>query len=250
MLFDKLLFSAEKDDAPAAAAPAEEKPQLARKKLEDLNKKYQTRITVARQGQEAYSTQDYVNAITYYNQYLKIIAEVKGADMATLRPKHFEKRDTSEMLLISHIYWDLAKIYDLTPHLKTELRRVLDQFSTFTINQPYQIVNSEMLRKFIKKGRMVNDKIFQESYKKIQVSSKKCFIATYAFGCDAPTTNRLRLFKSFVMRRPMGFVLVDHYYRISPHLINFFQQNEWVGKPLTTIVIKPLLFLISLPFKK
>ena len=61
------------------------------------------------------------------------------------------KRQVTELLLISHVYWELARINEMPPKLQKNFSRSLNQFVKFTINQPYQVLNSEMLRKYIKK---------------------------------------------------------------------------------------------------
>ena len=44
-----------------------------------LQKQYQVRITIAKQGQESYHTSDFKNAIKFYNQYLRLLAEINLA---------------------------------------------------------------------------------------------------------------------------------------------------------------------------
>ncbi len=62
----------------------------------------------------------------------------------------------TEMLLISHVYWELSRVYEMTPKLQVAFDKCLKQFVRFTINQPYQVLNSEVLRKYIKKNKHVS----------------------------------------------------------------------------------------------
>ena len=129
--------------------------QADKKKKLALQKKYEQRITIARQGREYFSQKDYVNAAKKYNEYLGILAELNEVDeIYKLTPSMFDqKKQVTEMLLISHIYWELARVHEMTPKLQTAFNKCITQFVKFTANQPYQVLNAEMLRKYIKKNK-------------------------------------------------------------------------------------------------
>ncbi len=194
-----------------------------------LQKKYTQRITIAKQGREAMANRDYVNAIKKYNAYLSILAELHDqTDIFALTPKMFDaKKDMTEMLLISHVYWDLARVNEMTPKLQKSFQMALNQFIKFTINQPYQVLNAEMLRKYNKKNKMTSPQIgaLEHAHQQIFVQSKKCFIATISFGSDHKITNELRLFKRYLTSRPQGIKFIDYYYRISSPLVSFLESH-------------------------
>lgn len=86
------LFAAKKDSSeknPAVAIAPQENKFQKRRKLEELNKRYQSRVTIARLGQESMAQKDYMNAIKYYNQYLKIIADIHEVEIYELSPALF-----------------------------------------------------------------------------------------------------------------------------------------------------------------
>lgn len=211
-----------------------------------LQKQYQSRITIAKQGQECVQKADFKNAIKYYNQYLKLLAEINHIEVQQLSPKYFDlKKQGSEMFLISQIYWDLSKIYDLAPNLRREFIHALNKFTEFSVNYPFQVVNAETLRRFIRRGRCKNIADFQETYKKISVTSKMCFIATSTFGEEDLRTNVLRSFKSLLSQNELGIKFIQEYYHYSPKLLGWLSTHPNIERQLNHFFFKPLLTLLA-----
>jgi hypothetical protein len=211
-----------------------------------LQKQYSTRITLAKNGQEAYRNHDFKNAIKFYNLYLKLLAEINDVKVDQLSPKHFDKEtQSSEMFLISQIYWDLAKLYDMTPHLKKELLHSLNKYVEFSVNFPFQVVNAESLRRFIRKGKSQNPEAFQETYKRIYITSKMCYFASATFGFDHPTTEQFRFFKLELLKYKTGHLFVDLYYRYSPRLVSFFNNHLFLKKIFHEFIFKPTLSFVA-----
>jgi hypothetical protein len=210
-----------------------------------LQKRYGQRITIARQGREAFLAKDYINASKKYNEYLGILAESKDMeDIYKLSPAMFDnKTQVTELLLISHVYWELARIHEMAPKLQGTFHKALSQFVKFTSNQPYQVFNSEMLRKYIKKNKRVSSQIgyLNEAYSQIQVQSKKCFIATEVFGENAAETNQLRIFKNELSSWPLGTSIIALYYRISTLIINFKERDNIFAIIFLSKIRTPLL---------
>lgn len=75
-----------------------------------------------------------------------------------------------------------------------------------------------------------------------------CFIATAAFGSYLhPYVIELRKFRdNFLKRHYLGRKLVKFYYRYSPPLANFIEQNSWL-KPLARISIMPFIAMVLYP---
>lgn len=219
----------------------------ARRKL-SLQKKYGQRITIARQAREAFQAKDYVGAIKKYNEYLSILSEINNADdIYKITPKMFDpKKDITEMLLISHVYWELARTYEKMPKLEITFHKALNQFVKFTVNQPYQVFNAEMLRKYIKKYKFSDQsRALNEAYAQIYVQSKKCFIASDCFGGDHWVTNNLRSFKNLIVKYRFGIEFTHFYYKYSPFLIDSLNSNIFT-KCLKISVIKPFLIFMAL----
>ena len=210
-----------------------------------LKHRYDHRVRVAKQGKQCYQAGDYGQAIRKYTEYLEILAEVFKCDAYSIKPDNFEKeRELTEILIVSHIYFELSRIYDLSPNFKSECEKCLNQFVIFTANQRFQVVNSEMIRKYIKKDRLKNPELFKAAYLKIQVNSKQCYIATFCFGDQDPTTERIRLFKSLLLKSPTGSEIVRTYYYYSSRLIQYLENRPILSKIVANLS-RPVLRLFS-----
>lgn len=221
-----------------------------KKNIQALNKKYQQRFTYTRHAREASIQGDFINAIRHYNEYLKIMADIHDVDPFTITPAIFDpKKNISEILLVSQIYWELAKIYDMTPKLQGEFTKALNQFVIFTINQPFQVVNAELLRKHLRKPHIKNSIEFQAAYDKIFIESDKCYISTFCFGSDHEITNSLREFKNGLSKSKSGKIAIAKYYYYSKILIEVSERNI-IFEKILKITFVPFLFLISIPFRK
>ncbi len=209
-------------------------------------KDYAERMSIARKGQSAAARNDYTAAVRFYNQYLSIVAHFKNSQPYGLTPLDFHpKDDLSEMLLLSHIYWDLAKVYDLAPNLGADFQKALDQFVLFTVKAPYHVVNAEMIRKYIRKGQLSHTKAFETTHSKIKSSAKKCYVASYCFGEDHYVTNDLRSFRDRVWSNFFAAAFIRGYYRISPALVDFCEKIGPLGSFLRLTVFRPGIYLFS-----
>lgn len=224
-------------------AQNEESKREKQKKLA-LQKRYGQRITIARQGREAFLQKDYITASKKYNEYLGILAESKDVDdIFKLTPAMFDqKAQVTELLLISHIYWEVSRINEMTPKLQKTFYKALSQFVKFTVNQPYQVLNSEMLRKYIKKNKRVSPQLGQlnQALSQIHVQSKKCFIATECFGFDHPITQDLRDFKKELLKWPLGNKAVELYYRTSNQIVESKSKKNLLAILFIFIIKTPL----------
>lgn len=208
-----------------------------------LQKRYGQRITIARHGRESFLAKDYLAATSKYNEYLAILSEMNELDdVFSLTPAMFDdKTQLTEMLLISHVYWELSRIHENAPKLQKTYYKALSQFVKFTVNQPYQVFNAEMLRKFLKKNKQsAQYAALTSTYQQIFVKSKKCYIATYCFGDTHPTTNELREFKQILLKYKSGQKFVELYYRYSPALISYSYKRPKFGKALRRLITPAL----------
>ncbi len=156
------------------------------------------------------------------------------------------QKDITELLLISHIYWELSRIYEMTPKLQKSYHKTLAQFVKFTVNQPYQVLNAEMLRKYIKKNKnkSVQIKALNEAYQQIFVQSAKCYIATMCFGNSHPHTQTLREFKSLLLTLPYGIELIRLYYLYSSRLVQLSQKSKVVHH-VSLNIFRPFLTVLA-----
>ena len=202
-----------------------------KQKSEILIGLYQNRFKQLRLGQECYKKGDQAKSIEHYSNYLSILAQYFGTQENNLNPKFFDqKKDIGELLLISNVYWNLAKTYDKIPKFKYQLKRCLEQFLEFTHGYKHQHANARMLKNYINSGRPRNKKEFRRIYEKIKHHSSACFIATHCFGCDSPVTEQLRILRRDISGSFPGDSFIGFYYKYAPSLINFFDHHEKVQK--------------------
>lgn len=217
-----------------------------RERIIKLRHKYENRITVARYGKESLDAGDYGNALKKFMDYLHIMAEIKEVkDAYDLRVGMFDsKRELTEMLMISHIFFEMARLYDAVPKFQSDVHKCLEQFVHFTANQPYQVVNSEMVRKYLKKSNFKNPDTFRNAYQQIYVQSKKCYIVTFCYGNEHAITRECREFKDWLLQFTWGQHLVRHYYRISSEAVPMCEQNFFL-RHTTRLIARPALLLFS-----
>ncbi|GAB4011873.1 MAG: hypothetical protein Fur0010_06950 [Bdellovibrio sp.] len=185
---------------------------------------FQERLKFLKRGQEYNKADDIPRAVECYSQYLNCLATYFGVDEKKLSPSLFDsEKDVAEMLLISHVYWDLAKAYDRSPNLRIESVRCLDQFVKFTVGFKYQYVNARMLKNFIRKRLAHNPKAFKQAFERIQVESKKCYVASLVYGESHPHTDELRRFKARISNFKSGNVFISYYYLLSPYFVKIVE---------------------------
>ena len=216
------------------------------KKREQLIELYRTRLSHLKRAQIFVKEDRMSLAVDSYNKYLGILALYFETTEERLSPSMFDsEKDMTELLLISHAYWDLAKTYDRSPNLQRECFRCLDQFTKFSIGFKYQHVNAQIIRKFNNKKKAHNLKAFEAAYHKIQISGKRCYVATMCFGFEDPNTKILRQFKLKIAKYPLGLDFIDCYYAHSPGLVGYLEKkpkqkflfNAFIARPILSIFI-------------
>ena len=208
--------------------------------------KFENRITIARFGKESLDAGDYGNAIHRFVEYLGIMAEFKEVkDFYSLKISHFDpKTELTEMLMISHIFFQMARIYDASPKFHDECRRCLEQFVAFSSNQPYQVVNSELIRKSIKKSLFKQNELFIAAHQEIYTQSKKCYVVTFCYGTDHQITNDYRAFKDWMLDYAWGREFVRVYYTYSSRIVRRWENNPAMHL-FSKLLIRPVLVLFS-----
>lgn len=212
------------------------------KKREQIVELYRTRLTHLKRAQALVKDDRMAQAVDSYTKYLGILALYFDTTEDKLSPGLFDpEKDVTELLLISHAYWDLSKAFDRSPNLQRECLRCLEQFVKFSIGFKYQHVNAQIIRKFNNKKQAHNPKAFESAYQRIQISSKKCYVATMCFGFDDERTEVLRHFKLKIAPYETGKDFIDFYYRFSPSFTDFLTQRPVLRLFAEKIFIKPAL---------
>jgi hypothetical protein len=226
--------------------------KAARDKLEKqirLKQKFETRITMAKRGKIALDAGDYTTALRCFTDYLSIMAEIKEVKEYTeLKLNMFDpKKDLTETFMISQILFEMARLYDAVPKFQPAAQKCLDLFVHFTANQPYQVVNSELVRKSLKRSTYKSPDMFREAYRQIFVQSKKCYIVSFCYGDEHIVTKDCRKLKDRLIRYDWGQTLVRMYYQFSSQAVPKC-ENNFILRSITRILVKPILFLFSKTF--
>jgi hypothetical protein len=207
--------------------------------------KYRDRLKVLRLGQEYSQKDDIPNAVKAYVKYLQALADYYSVEEKNLKPALFKGQNSIvEILMVSQVYWDLSKSYDRAPRLTRECQRCLNQFILFSLGFKFQYLNSEMLRKYIKRRVAHNPKLFEDAYQQMRDESKKCYIATHCYGENHLVVQRLRKFKSVLSSHKAGNSLIDFYYHISTRTISCLYGHSRLNK-IIILILKPILKLIA-----
>ena len=96
---------------------------------------FKRRLELAREGIALYEAKNLAEATKKLLQYIRILEDGKRIKPGELHPSQFDrKNDQGELLLISGVYWDLAKLYDRTKSKAREkdLKAYLNKFVLFS----------------------------------------------------------------------------------------------------------------------
>ena len=197
---------------------------------------YEGRYRALRTAQK-YSIKRNPYALQYYHRYLSILSAYFDVEKDDLDPELFDSnkgKDLAELLLISYVYLNLAKLYDRSPHLISKLNHSLQQFVKFTVDFPYQYANAKILNILIKKKRIFHAEAFKEACRQIQHKSHSCFVASDLYGQKSMEVQKLRRVKQQLQKFPMGISLCSFYYQTLCPL--YFSFDTKKGNPLKTPV--------------
>lgn len=180
------------------------------------------RIELAQSGVRAFSNHKITEAVKNFHSYLRILEDWKGVPEGKLTPAHFDvDKDVPELLLISGVYWDLAKLYDRTQSAdkQREFLHYLEKYVLFSNGMKFQHVCLETMRKYIANDKPVHKAEFKNAYKNLGGNSA-CFVATSLMDvCDVDTLPRLRRFRDERLSASRGGrAFVRWYYRNGPGL--------------------------------
>lgn len=182
---------------------------------------FRQRVVLARDGLSKYESHRFVEAASAFQTYIRVLEEWHGVEHGDLTPANFDlKEDSAELLLLSGIYWDLAKLFDRTDtdqKLK-DFKHYMNKFVIFSKGMPFQAVSAETLRKYISTGKTVHTEEFKAAYKTL--ADSRCFIATELMEhTQEETLMILRDYRDRVLlKQRMGKIGVRIYYRIGPFL--------------------------------
>lgn len=206
---------------------------------------YKKRINFLKKGQEFSARGDVVKSIEYYKSYINILCEYFEVTEDKLSPSLFPgKNDQAEIFIISQVLWDMAKTFDRNAKTRPLVPKYLNLFVKFSIGFKFHRVNAELLRKFIKISSAHNMEPFKQTYERMKIANKACYVATHCYGETHEVTEELRFFKNVLLKNSFGSFLVGEYYHFSPKLIHY-SENRKMFDFFLKLVTKPILFCVA-----
>ena len=226
----------------AADAPKESLSASVRRRVEQVQQRTDEelrrkllgqRVDIARMGIAAYKNRQMGEAVKHYFNYIRILEQVKRCPEGQLHPSNFDKTtEMSELLMVSGIYWDLAKLFDKTKTADKykEFTKYLERYVLFSKGLPYQALCAEAIRKYLKQEKALHKDAFKHAYKLLG-GKIKCFVATSLMDVTLPSTHfELRRFRDQGLKKhPWGRNFVAWYYRNGPKIARHLDQApRWV----------------------
>ncbi len=201
--------------------------QLKKQEEEQRKELLRKRIEIAKEGARLYHSGKVIEALKYYQRYLLILELWKKCGRDELSPVHFDKsKDLYELVLISGIYWDLARLYDRGKrgHQVKELKMMLNKFVLFSKGFPFQPLSSEAIRRYIGSGKCHSSEPFKEAYK--ELSGDGCFIATMTLPeLEWEDYETLRRVRDRLKTNRYGAFIVRAYENLSPKFVSWVRTQ-------------------------
>ncbi len=196
--------------------------QLRRQQEEQRKELLRRRVEIAKEGVKLSQAGQVIESVKKYQQYILILEMWKKSGKDGLTLDLFDRtKDLYEIVMLSGIYWDMAKLYDKAKraHQKEELNLCLQKYVSFSKGMPFQALSAEALRKYLGSGRCKHRPEFKAAY--TALTGEKCFIATSLLDVtSADTLPGLRSFRDERLnRRALGRASVRLYYWLSPRFI-------------------------------
>jgi hypothetical protein len=220
--------------------------QLRRQQEEQRKELLRKRVDIAKEGIRLYQAGSLIDGMRKYQQYILILEMWKKCGRDGLTLEVFDKtKDLYEIVLLSGIYWDIAKLYDRARRAdqKQELALALQKYVTFSKSMPFQPLAGEALRRYLSSGKCKHRVEFKAAYSAL--TGEKCFVATSLLDVTDPMTIvRLRNFRDGKLRRSRaGLAAIRAYYRFGPCLARAMDRmpawlRTWTGAVLDRIALR------------
>lgn len=207
---------------------------------------WKSRVNLIKKARSQMGARMYPEAAVSYEKYLKILELVFSLPKGTtLTPEHFkDTARTSELTVVSSVYWDLLRIYDSHPKYHERQQQAARQLALFVRFTPIFPDIIKRAENFVKSAK--NPAVFRGFLKNSAELRPRCFIATAAFGDPwCSEVQHLRIFRDFVLSRFfLGRIFISFYYRVSPRIADFLEKHESL-KSLTRFVLRRLIRILK-----
>lgn len=204
--------------------------QEAERKRENLRK----RLDVARMGVDSLVKESFGEATKSFLTYLRLLEMSKKVEPKRLHPSLFDpKQELPELVLVTGIYWDLARTFDRMKSNKRQQEHVhyLEQFVAFAKSASYKPLCAETIRKYLAADKAVHRSDFRNAYK--QLGGNTCFIVSSLLDLtDINTLPELSRFRDQkLLQHPWGRWVVRKYEASAPRVAAELDSSpEWVRR--------------------
>lgn len=207
---------------------------------------WKSRVGLIKRARALMSRKLYNEAAVGYEKYLRILEIVfnckKGEPLTPTKFKDAAR--TSELTVVTSVYWDLLRIYDSSDkYLERQqvAARQLAVFVQFTPILPDIIKRAEAFLKNAKHPQVIR------SFLKASAQQRpRCFVATAVFEDPmAQEVQILRWYRDYYLKKTSwGRWFIKMYYKVSPSLAGWLDRQATLKQPLR-VVLTGIIWLIS-----
>ncbi len=195
--------------------------EIAQAEAERLKENLRKRLEIARMGVNSMVKESFGEATRSFLTYIRLLELSKKVEPGRLHPSLFDsKTDLPELVLLTGIYWDLARTFDRVKGRRNKREHVhyLEQFVVFAQSASYKPLCAETLRKYLAAEKAINRSDFKAAYK--QLGGTTCFIASSLLDFTHPDAVRTlcRLRDEKLVRYRLGRWWVCRYEEYSPRV--------------------------------
>lgn len=214
--------------------------ELAQKEAERKRENLRKRLEVVRGGVDNLTAESYGEATKSFLTYLRLLEMSKGVSPKGLHPSQFDaKQELPELVLVTGIYWDLARTFDRLKSNKRQREHAhyLEQFVVFARNAQHKPLCAETLRKYLAADKAVHRADFKAAYK--QLGGNTCFVASSLLDLSDPDTlPRLTRFRDerLVLTGP-GRWFIRKYEWMAPVVSGWLDRSPRVLRRMAAFVV-------------
>lgn len=208
---------------------------------------WKNRVTLVKKARSLMGGKNFSQAAITYEKYLKILDIVFALKKGeTLSPAHFkESARTSEITVVTSVYWDLLRIYDTNERYAERQQAAAKQLAVFIQYSPIYPDLMKKAQAFAKSAK--NPQTIKAFIKEASSQRPRCFIASSTFQDNfSPEVIYLRLFRDYFLANfKSGKVFVSAYYVVSPFIAKILDHSK-ILRFLAKYLIKALIKCIRL----
>ena len=220
-----------------------------RARAEQIQKMWETRIDLIKQGRLYMDQKLYSEAAVSYEKYLKVLELSFQVEPGGLKPELFaDAQFKKEITVIVGVYWDLFRLYDQNPQLEDRMKIAGTQLASFARFSP---IFPDIVRRAMQfKSHAKHPTYVKQFLKMVNAERPQCFVATFAFeDKTAHEVLALRTFRDQVLKKSkLGRQFVHLYYQWSPVAVRAL--SPWPAtKPALRVVLRTLVWAVELARK-